>query len=493
MPTNFPTRSLLVHAAALALAGSAIAQTPPTSSTTRSTSPSPARSSTTIPVGTDSRLEIWPESRPILEREHASLRDMASMQGTITSKWEMLTEGQPAINLSYATDFAVAKPDKLYLKVAAVTAYFDGRTLTIHAPALKQYIQTQAAVWNLRDLIEELSSGQIRSLPGEPLLRPGMSAEQTLRQVKSVERVRAGDLDNRPGLWVSGSAVDDRQPSAVPYTYERWFSTADGLTYELRQDFTRMYQEMAGRQHAEATEGEATPRPLAQIVSARWATSYTRRVNQPIAPETFAFTPGPDDLRVDRLLFPRPNLQKQIDLIGKPAPSLENAASLDGAKLDPASLKDKVILLDFWATWCGPCVQAMPQIELIRQRLGDKPLVVLGVNRDAPGASGKVRRFLSKRRFTMGQIDDSAGALAAAFGVSGIPCTVLIGQDGTVLDIDVGYLPGKEIELTGKVERALAGQALRTPEQMDVLRRQAALVAQPAPPAPPAPPVPADP
>lgn len=477
----------VIPACMLALAAAATGQAPATPSPTRSTAPRPAASSATIPLGSDTRLEIWPESRPVLEREHAALREMSSLRGTITSNWEMITEGQPAITQTYLTEFAVAKPDKLYLKSNLVTVYFDGKTLTIHAPALKQYIQTEAAVWNLRELVEDLSSGQIRSLPGEPVLRPGMSVEQTLRQVRSVEKLREGDYDNRPGLWVAGSAVDDRQPSAVPYTFERWFSNADGLTYALRQDFTRMYQEMAGRQHAEAMEGEATPKPPPQIVSARWTTTYTRQVNQPIGPEAFAFVPGPGDLKVDRLLFPRPNLQKQIDLIGKPAPSLENAANAEGAKVDPATLKDKVILLDFWATWCGPCVQAMPQIELIRQRFGDKPLVVLGVNRDAPGSSGKVKRFLSKRRFTMGQIDDSAGALADAFGVNGIPCTVIIGTDGTVLDIDVGYLPGKEIELTGKVERALAGQALRTLEQLEMLRRQAALVAQPATPAPAAP------
>jgi peroxiredoxin len=114
---------------------------------------------------------------------------------------------------------------------------------------------------------------------------------------------------------------------------------------------------------------------------------------------------------------------------GRPAPAF-SAESLDGEKVELASFAGKVVVLDFWATWCPPCVESMPTLQKIQDELGDRGVVVLGVNQE-PGEEEMVRRFLERRKLTFPSVIDR-GTIHVAYGVYTFPTTFVIDRDGVV-------------------------------------------------------------
>jgi thiol-disulfide isomerase/thioredoxin len=419
-------------------------------------------------------LQVWTEAQPILDREMDALRKASSMVGTAVQKWEYHIEGSPPISTEKLMEFAVAKPDRLVIKLQPdLEVYADGKTLAVRSKSMKQYVRVpQPDAWLLRERVEELTGGQIRSIPGEVVLRPGMSVEQAMRGIKTVERTRAGDLGDKPGQWVTGTGVDERTPGALPFAWDRWYSDADGLVYQVKQDLTASYQDQENRYHAEQTEGEANPRPPRRVDYARWTITYTREVNAEVRAVDFEFRPAKDETQVDALVWPLPGMREQLALIGKPAPAV-SGTDLEGQAVSVRDLKGKVVVLDYWATWCGPCVAGLGPMQALKTRMSPRGVVFLGVNRDDEAKREVVRKFLGRRGIDSRQIMDGAqGPAARAFFADSIPCVVVIDAEGVVRDVSTGYLPGKEKELEAKLEKVLSGQPVKSDEEWARLRAQ---------------------
>lgn len=98
--------------------------------------------------------------------------------------------------------------------------------------------------------------------------------------------------------------------------------------------------------------------------------------------------------------------------------------TLDGKQVSLDDLNGKVVLIDFWATWCGPCREALPHIQQISKKFQDQPLVVLSVSLDKDEA--KWKDFVAKNNMTWLQYRDGAGTIANAFAVESIPHTFTI-------------------------------------------------------------------
>jgi thiol-disulfide isomerase/thioredoxin len=119
--------------------------------------------------------------------------------------------------------------------------------------------------------------------------------------------------------------------------------------------------------------------------------------------------------------------------------------TLDGAVVSRASLAGKVVVVDFWATWCAPCVEEIPGYVRLQERYRADGLVVLGVALDRKGAD-HVRAWAAKRgvNYLLAMGDD---ALVEAFGgFDAIPTTFLLGRDGTVLHRKTGAMPAADYE-----------------------------------------------
>jgi thiol-disulfide isomerase/thioredoxin len=142
-------------------------------------------------------------------------------------------------------------------------------------------------------------------------------------------------------------------------------------------------------------------------------------------------------------------LAEKLQEVGQPV-SLQFAA-VDGREVDLAKLKGKVVLLDFWATWCGPCVQAVPEVRAAYEKLHAKGFEIVGISLDTDKQN--LMRFVADHKMEWPQYFDSLkmqNKYARQFGINGIPTMWLLDKQGTVRDINAHF------DLSGKVEKLLA-------------------------------------
>ena len=121
----------------------------------------------------------------------------------------------------------------------------------------------------------------------------------------------------------------------------------------------------------------------------------------------------------------------------RPAPP-ESFIAPDGATVDLKSFKGKVLLVNFWATWCAPCLREMPALDRLASKLGGERFQVVTISVDRQGKS-VVEPFL--KRLGLGHLPaylDAHSDLLHAFGARGLPTSYLIDADGTL----IGYLEG---------------------------------------------------
>ncbi len=146
--------------------------------------------------------------------------------------------------------------------------------------------------------------------------------------------------------------------------------------------------------------------------------------------------------------------------VGKPAPALQLKSVLCAPKgpasVDWAALKGNVVVLEFWATWCGPCIMTMPHLNQLVSEFDGQPVRFISITDQDEQTVGA---FLSKHELKGWIGLDRDGATSREYGVLGIPKTVLIGPDGGVLGIMIPE------QLTAQVIRAvLAGERPALPD-----------------------------
>ena len=127
---------------------------------------------------------------------------------------------------------------------------------------------------------------------------------------------------------------------------------------------------------------------------------------------------------------------------------------LAGKEVNLAKMTDKVVLVDFWATWCGPCVAEMPNVIAAYDKYKAKGFEVIGVSLDEDKAA--LEKFVVDNKMTWSQYFDGKGwenELAQHFGISGIPATFLIGKGGKII---ASNLRGEDLEAA--IEKALGGE-----------------------------------
>ena len=136
---------------------------------------------------------------------------------------------------------------------------------------------------------------------------------------------------------------------------------------------------------------------------------------------------------------PRIGWMEQFTVIDSPLPAprvpLTNG---EGSQVFLADFKGKVVLVNFWATWCAPCVREMPGIDKLQAKLGGKDFTVVAVNEDRGGAA-RARPFIERLGMThLALYVDSKMAMMRAFKVNGLPTSFLLDREGRI----VGKLEG---------------------------------------------------
>jgi thiol-disulfide isomerase/thioredoxin len=139
--------------------------------------------------------------------------------------------------------------------------------------------------------------------------------------------------------------------------------------------------------------------------------------------------------------------------VGQPAPNCKLAAlSEQSAATELEQHRGKVLYVDFWASWCGPCAQSFPFMNALQREFGDQGLQILAINVDEKADDAKA--FLAKHPASFGLAADASGQCPKSFGVKGMPTSYLVDKQGVIRHIHLGFRAGeaeKVRDIVGKL------------------------------------------
>ena len=130
------------------------------------------------------------------------------------------------------------------------------------------------------------------------------------------------------------------------------------------------------------------------------------------------------------IALPSPAVSSELkEWSGGPTPALD-LTGLDGRRFRLDDFRGKVVLVNFWATWCEPCRDEMPSIERLEQKLAGRPFVALAVNLDEPEA--RIRKFLSQARLNLAVLLDPGRKVATAWNARILPASFVVAPGGAI-------------------------------------------------------------
>ena len=128
---------------------------------------------------------------------------------------------------------------------------------------------------------------------------------------------------------------------------------------------------------------------------------------------------------------------------GTQAPGF-TARTFDGKEVSLADFRGKIVFVDFWASWCGPCRESLPLYDKLAADFGTNDFAVIAVNLDETASDA--RKFIAQHPVRYTIVQNPQGDIPKAFGVSGMPSSYLIDRDGTIRQRHIGF-DKKDVEM----------------------------------------------
>jgi len=382
---------------------------------------------------------------PLLKRMSKLLAGAKTVQTSYEHEMTVSAEGMRQQMITNLT-LTVERPNRLALVVRSgllgVTIVSDGKQLLRYFPLFHQYAVEDAPA-EMPPLEDPFGAGGLPA-PGPTGIASALLADDPYAVL--IEGVlKVDDLGTEQ---LNGSAARHLRFTQEQYDWDLWLAAGEQpLPVQIRFDPTKFFKKMA--------EEEPVPRDLKVQVVVRFG---PWKIDSKVPQDAFAFAPPADAKKVESLGPEMIGQEQPHPLLGVDSPVF-TLKLLDGGQVNLADHKGKdIVILDFWATWCGPCVRALPLLAEVAAQYKDKGVVFYAVNqRESPD---QIRGFLEDRNLDVPVLLDSDGAAGDMYGVEGIPQTVLIGKDGRVQDVHVGYSPSLKKQLSEKIDRLLAGEDL---------------------------------
>jgi thiol-disulfide isomerase/thioredoxin len=343
--------------------------------------------------------------------------------------------------------FSMARPNKMDLRFSEsangpITFVSDGRTVWVHAETLGQYIVDDAPK-DLETLLRDNS--HIGLLLGEmgPIgdlfranPRGAMLSGVTVCRVVGTEKVAGVECTRLHG-------------EQAEMDWDAWFQT--GPQPALRRFVFSPIKGMLAGAPEELKARLKNARIEAAVSFDDW------KFDAAAAAGAFAFEPPKGAKKVAHFAAEEPPAAAAGPgaepgdgpeaLKGKPGADFA-LDLLAGGRMQLGAHKGKdVVILDFWATWCGPCVRALPEVAAAVAGFKGKGVVLYAVNQQEEPADVK--------KLEIAVAMDVKGEAAKLYKVRGIPQTVIIGKDGNIAGVHVGYGPGLKERLTKEIEALL--------------------------------------
>ena len=354
-----------------------------------------------------------PDAQWLYDRAQAAAKNFHSLQYTAEMTMEM---GVPAGPMTTTIEVAYLNPGKTRMEIKAGSISMldvsDGETTWVYNSMAKQYAkipaaQGRAAIMAVMGLkLPDISPIHFsyKTTGEETVEIDGKKYECWLVEMQISEfSFASGPNEKAPPPKVTGEAMTS------------WIDKKLGITIQFI--FT-MKMRIGGK----------------DVEMHQKVVNRNLKIDQPLDPALFTFTPPPDAKEVKELnLF---GMAARPDLTGKPAPAFE-VKTLGGATFSLAALKGKPVLLDFWATWCGPCRRSMPVLEQISREFKNSDLVILGVN---TGEDREVvEEFLKKTPFEYPAVLSGESGILESYKITAYPTFILIGRDGKIVANQVGF------------------------------------------------------
>lgn len=139
--------------------------------------------------------------------------------------------------------------------------------------------------------------------------------------------------------------------------------------------------------------------------------------------------------------------------VGQRAPAFVGASLIDGSTVRLASYRDKVVLVDFWASWCGPCHKSVPQLVELHRELADASFEIVAVNVDEN--PDDAHKFLLDHPIPYPIVTDRKGTIPERYDLPDLPTWYLLDKDGVVHHIHAGYSDGDIEKIRSEVDKLL--------------------------------------
>lgn len=419
------------------------------------------------PAAAHAADRVTPEAKAVLDRMRAHFNTLKGVSVKATTTTSMSIDGDEHKN-EWTCSLRAARPNLVSSRVVTggdtspqQVTNCDGKTETIYLGVPMNMYETSDAPASLLHVFEAASFGDPDSLETllmtpDRLVTTLMDEAASARLADDAERV---ELVGREQL--DGKAYDRLRISGADVSADFWVrAEGDAWVDRIVPDMSKALEGMP-RFGDDAKERL----PKFEIVFADWAP-----LNDASA-DSFKFTPPDGAQKVASL---QDAIAEQFgggdddagyeDMLGKPAPEFA-LDLLDSGKMSIEAHRGKqVVVLDFWATWCPPCVRGLPLIAKTCDEFKDKGVVFYAVNQAEPADT--IRAFLKKRSLDI-KVPLDSGQAAKAYGVTGIPQTVLIGRDGTVQAVHVGFMPGMEDDLREQLQTLVDNKPLVAPGDKD--------------------------
>ena len=395
------------------------------------------------------------DAKPESPTPEAVLRRMADFYGkakSYTVDDSRAIQAGP-IPIKQTIGIAVERPNKLAIRskgmMLGIDVVDDGETATLIIGSVRKYTQGKApATFAALAESPELMGIVVGSLQGSlmaELIMPD-PYKSILDGVTKSTYVGLEDLDG--GKVHHLAFVQDQ------FDWEAWVAAeGDPVLRKTRTDLSKTANQKAELVHT--FEGWKFDAPIPAATFAFEAPANFTKAKD-IRDAIGQGADGDDDDKGDKKADKPAGAEAA--LLGKPAPAIDLDA-YEGGKFALADHQGKsVVLVDFWATWCGPCVKELPLLIEVADAFKDKGLAFRAVNLRED--KEKIAKFQATKDLKFPVALDPKGEVAKAYGVTGIPTCVLVDKAGVVRAVHVGYSPQVKDILTKEIEALLAGKDL---------------------------------